>query len=741
MLHAISTGQIWPFSWWVACDKEVDMSNLRWPLVPAALVSCLCSAFAAPPAPPEEHKEAPKKTVRVGSVEPQNRTLDYRLEPAEALAQVEKSLDELEKLVHKAGEAGCNVVAFPEDTLGLGKWEAGNPEARKEVLPKAAERMLDRLGRTAAKHRMYLVCANDILDGDGELRNTAFFVGPDGKEIGRYFKVQPVIHEASKRGDKFPVFPTSELGGVGLLICYDMVFPEAPRCLALGGADIIFHPTLGGAAIGDDDISRAAFRTRAVENFVYIVVSQRGSGSMIISPQGKILAEGKGPDDIAIADIDPFGGREGGDAFNHQQDMRARLFRERNPAAYGLLTDPDPPVLKKIAAICTPAEATRIAGKAITVGEEEFRGADLLERAGKTPEAVAAFEKLRSEYRGTWIERVAEERLLKFRSPLEEERGSRPEEPAAVAAKYPGDRGIEEDPAVLFVEGFEESSLEAVWKRWDNVGGGKIMSFSADVPPRSAGRQSLAMDRHDGSGGALYRRIKNKAGGWGCDQLFVRFYVKFAPDCGELHHGVSAVGGNNPPTPWPAVSAGNRPDGAKSFWSGIEPYGDSWAWDYYTYWCEMRGSPPRGQTWGNSFIRDPNLKVEKGKWICVEHMMKVNDMGDTNGEQALWIDGKPVSRLGKGFPKGGWIFDKFTPGKSGTGIRWSDAKGDREEFQVPAGGAPYDGFRWRTDPELNLNFVWLYVYTQKPAGHRMQVWFDDLVVATQYVGPLQRARN
>ena len=33
-----------------------------------------------------------------------------------------------------------------------------------------------------------------------------------------------------------------------MLICYDMVFPEAARCLALGGADVIFHPTLGGAA-------------------------------------------------------------------------------------------------------------------------------------------------------------------------------------------------------------------------------------------------------------------------------------------------------------------------------------------------------------------------------------------------------------------------------------------------------------------------------------------------------------
>ena len=42
----------------------------------------------------------------------------------------------------------------------------------------------------------------------------------------------------------------------------------------------------------------------------------------------------------------------------------------------------------------------------------------------------------------------------------------------------------------------------------------------------------------------------------------------------------------------------------------------------------MRGSPPRGHTWGNSFIRDPKLTVEKGRWICVEQMIKMNDAGD-----------------------------------------------------------------------------------------------------------------
>ena len=357
-----------------------------------------------------------EKKVRVGAAQPKSRLIDYRVtSPAEVLARVDQSLAELAVIVKKAADAGCNVIALPEDTLGLGLWEAGNESALNEVLPAAIEKMLDKLGRAAAKHRIYVVCCNDTLDAEGSLRNTAFLIGPDGKQLGRYDKVNMPIHELhKKRGNEFPVFKTTALGDVGMLICYDMVFPEAARCLALGGADIIFHPTLGGAAIGDEELSRAVFRTRAVENFVYIVVSQRGGGSMILSPQGEVLAEGAEPDGIVIADIDLNGNRDGGDAFNHQRDMRARIFRERSPTAFGILTDPHPPVLEKVPETVSIADASRIANAALTVGEGEFKQADALLRSGHADEAVRAFEALRTKYPHTWIDRVAGERLLEL---------------------------------------------------------------------------------------------------------------------------------------------------------------------------------------------------------------------------------------------------------------------------------------------------------------------------------------
>jgi hypothetical protein len=199
-----------------------------------------------------------------------------------------------------------------------------------------------------------------------------------------------------------------------MLICYDMMMPEATRSLALAGADIVFVPTLGGAAFGDADMNRAAFRTRAVDNFIYLVVAKRGRGAMVVSPQGKVLAEGSDPGGLAIADIDPFAGREGADALNSQTDMRARLFRERNTAAYGLLTDPHPPVLDKIPASITAEEAIRIGAKTLTVGNERFAEARQLLKGGKTAEARRAFEKLQAEFPHTWIDREARAELARL---------------------------------------------------------------------------------------------------------------------------------------------------------------------------------------------------------------------------------------------------------------------------------------------------------------------------------------
>lgn len=356
------------------------------------------------------------KKMKVCAAQSAPAWVNWHLSPAGALAEADQAIDRLVRLVDRAGAAGCDVFTLPEDTLGVLHWEVANKTAMQDVLIPAVAHMLDRLGRAAAAHHMYLVCSSDTAERDGSYRNTAFFLGRDGREIGRYYKVQPTITESDRvRGEGFPVFETPDLGGVGMLICYDMVMPESSRSLALNGADVIFLSTMGGAVTtGDDSLNRAAFRVRAADNYVYLVVAMR-NGALIVSPQGAVLSEASGPEAIAMADIDPFGGREAGDALNAQRDMRARLFRERNPAAYGVLTDPNPPMLKKIPATISPAEAVRIGSATLTIGEERFAEADALMRSGKSAQAAQAFARLREEFPGTWIDREAGKRLAGIR--------------------------------------------------------------------------------------------------------------------------------------------------------------------------------------------------------------------------------------------------------------------------------------------------------------------------------------
>lgn len=217
-----------------------------------------------------------------------------------------------------------------------------------------------------------------------------------------------------------------------------------------------------------------------------------------------------------------------------------------------------------------------------------------------------------------------------------------PEGEGGLATIYPFDRGISEDPSVLFVESFEQDSLNALFESWEHVQQGDDMEFSSDVPLNSGGTQSLRMDRREGSGPQLYTRLKNRAGGWGVEQAFARFHVKFATDCGVIHHFGTHIGGFNPSTPWPQGGAGQRPDGNKRFTIGLEPYGSSWTWDAYVYWQGMHQHGD-GNYWGTPFLTGVDKPVVKrGEWICVEIMARLNDVGAQNGELAFWIDGRLV---------------------------------------------------------------------------------------------------
>ena len=300
-----------------------------------------------------------------------------------------------------------------------------------------------------------------------------------------------------------------------------------------------------------------------------------------------------------------------------------------------------------------------------------------------------------------------------------------PEGGTGIAARYPGDQRIDRDPAVVFFESFADGKVEDLSQRWDTVVDPQTMTFTPDGAPGSQDGQALLITHTggEGEGGQLYRRLLP-----GYDQLFARFYVKFAADCAPIHHFGTHLGGFNPPTPWPQGGAGERPDGAKRFTTGVEPYGKDWQWDFYSYWQNMRVHGD-GNFWGTPFhAYAARPQVAKDRWICVEMMVKMNSAdGSVPGEQAFWIDGKLwrvddqiTSHVGPGFPRGRW-----------TGGWWQpDVKAD----------TAFEGFQWRSTDKLSVNYVWAYLYiTKARAGQVSKVWFDNIVVAKNYIGPIAPA--
>ena len=99
-------------------------------LLPMGIASCVARAGPPPQA-------GGKKLVRICTAQPATQNINWRLKPQEALAAANTTLGRLENLVHRAGGAGCDVLALPEDTLGTLHWELGNKRLIQQVLPEA----------------------------------------------------------------------------------------------------------------------------------------------------------------------------------------------------------------------------------------------------------------------------------------------------------------------------------------------------------------------------------------------------------------------------------------------------------------------------------------------------------------------------------------------------------------------------------------------------------------------------
>lgn len=219
------------------------------------------------------------------------------------------NLKRIEKAVVKAKRQSADIVIFPELSL-TGYVVRDQIYELAETVPGPSTKILEGI---AKRTKMHIVFGMPELTDKTQatIYNTAVLVGPNGL-LGKYRKMYLPTHGVfeEKRyfrpGYEAAVFDT-ELGKIGLIICYDIFFPEVARLTRLKGAQLIVCISASPA------IRRAYFETlttaRALENtaflaFVNLVGIEDGlqfwGGSRLIGPQGRIIAKAKYDDEDQV---------------------------------------------------------------------------------------------------------------------------------------------------------------------------------------------------------------------------------------------------------------------------------------------------------------------------------------------------------------------------------------------------------------------------------------------------------
>ena len=215
------------------------------------------------------------------------------------------------------------------------------------TLPKLEESNRETLGKlqsTAERLGIYL-CTGSMVEKVGDKRfNKSYLIDPAGKVILEYCKShlfdvnfknlrtkESLIFDP---GDNFAVVET-ELGKIGILICYDIRFPEAARKLTLMGAEIILVPAAFNNITGPLHW-HILFRGRAIENQLFIAAASPACDmessyhayghSMVVDPWGKVLTEAGDSECILYADIDP--------AVLEETREKLPLLKHRRPEIY-----------------------------------------------------------------------------------------------------------------------------------------------------------------------------------------------------------------------------------------------------------------------------------------------------------------------------------------------------------------------------------------------------------------------
>jgi predicted amidohydrolase len=259
-----------------------------------------------------------------------------------ALGESEDNLVKMSDFVSKiASQQKVDLIVFPE--LATSGYELG--VRFTELAQRIPGPTINLMAQRAAEFGVYIAFGLVTKERvESILYNSAVLVGPDGELLGSYNKIHLRGEErmAFREGFRLPVFET-EIGNIGLLLGWDLAFPEVVRSLALEGAELV--AVLANWETAQLEEWRTYVRARAFENALFVAAANRvgedvtlnfGGESMIVGPRGKSyasLAEEKDPESgepregYCVARIDLEEVRKCREEFQILQSRQPTVYR------------------------------------------------------------------------------------------------------------------------------------------------------------------------------------------------------------------------------------------------------------------------------------------------------------------------------------------------------------------------------------------------------------------------------
>jgi hypothetical protein len=291
-----------------------------------------------------------------------------------------------------------------------------------------------------------------------------------------------------------------------------------------------------------------------------------------------------------------------------------------------------------------------------------------------------------------------------------------PEGHTGLASKYPEDAGIGKDPAVLLHDGFEEASdAKDLAKVWDaGVFHEKHIRIVEGPENRHGGRKALEFtvpQQDQELSNAVARNLKEER-----DVLFLRYYSKFEKgfdQVGSSHNGCVIAAHyyeNGRATPGVPADGRNKFLAAFENWRGDKDtptpghlnvycyhpgqrdrYGDHFfpSGTVLPFSAERSGS----KTFGKTFVERKDVVPELDTWACYEFMVKANTVGKTDGRIACWYEGRLI--------------------------------------------ADFPNLRLRDVETLKIDRFGLELHIGSNTARANRKWYDDVVAATSYIGPMR----